>query len=401
VRPPQADVLIADTAGRSGLAVARSLSRRGISFVVLGTAPNGMVAASRHVRRYLEAPPVRDDPEAFLEAVLDAAAAHRVRLVMPMTDAALATCSERRDLLPAEAKLAAASPDAVRHVLDKRRHLETARRLGIPCPPEAAVQSIEQSSEVIDQLGFPMVLKSPGHRPEVDLKWLIATNEDELRAHLARLSEAGVFPILQKLVDGHIANLCCFAARGELIAVHEYRSLRRLAWEGTSVLMEVTEPPRALVEYAERLLAELAWDGAAHLGFVVDPRSGDEWYMETNGRLWASVGGSLRMGWDFPYWTYRYFTAGEVPQPPPPVLGSKTCWRWGSLRLLNKRLRGVEPPMPPRPTKLQAVADYLAGFRPGVHSDVFRLDDPLPELVEHLSGLRQSIGRRLPRRQSA
>jgi predicted ATP-grasp superfamily ATP-dependent carboligase len=273
--------------------------------------------------------------------------------------------------------------------------------LGIPCPPEVAIQSLDQTSELIERLGFPMVLKSPGHGSALGLKWLIVRNEGELRAHLDRLSAAGEFPLVQKLVEGQISNLCCFAARGEIFALHEYRSRRRIGWEGTSVLQEVTEPPGRLVEYAERLLAELAWDGVAHLGFVVGAEDGEAWYMETNGRFWASVGGSMRMGWDFPYWTYRYFTAGDVPQPPPPVLGSKTCWRFGDLRLLAKRLRGVEPPTPPRPTKLRAISDYLTAFRPGVHSDVFRLDDPLPELVEHWSGLRLAIGRRLPPRQSA
>jgi len=392
------DVLVADANGRAALSVVRSLSRRGISFVALGSELNGMVAVSRHVRRYLRGPQPEDDAEAFGEAVLEAAARHRVRLVLPLSDPALAICSEQRDLLPPGATLAAAGEEAVRNVLDKRRNLDTAKRLGIPCPRDFTLDYPDQTSELIATLGLPLVLKNAGYGAHAGagngLKWAIARSEAELRAMLARCSDDAAPPVFQQLVHGDVTNLCCFAARGTIVAVHEYRSLRRIGWEGTSVLREVTEPTPSLVRHAERMLAELEWDGVAQVAFVVG-RGGDAWYMETNGRIWASVAGSVAIGWDFPYWAYRYFVHRELPQPPPLAVGAMSCWRFGDLRLLGKRLSGVEPPMPPRPGKLRAIVDYASAFRPGVHSDVFALGDPLPELVEHWSGLRLALGRRL------
>jgi biotin carboxylase len=266
-----ATVLLADAYSHSGLAVARSLSRHGVSFVVVGSDPRGMVAVSRHVRSYVVAPSARTHAEAFGKVVLEAAERYGVRLVVPITDSALAICNEQRDLLPAEARLAAAGSEAVRNVLDKRRNLETARRLAIPCPAEFALTVREQIPELIARLGFPMVLKNPGFgsgkmSSPLDLKWVIVRNESDLRARVAECAAAGAFPIFQQLVEGEIRNLCCFATRGKIAAFHEYRSVRRLGWEGTGVVREVTEPTPGLVGYAERLLDELAWDGVAHLG---------------------------------------------------------------------------------------------------------------------------------------
>jgi hypothetical protein len=119
--------------------------------------------------------------------------------------------------------------------------------------------------------------------------------------------------------------------------------------------------------------------------------------METNGRVWGSIETSIATGWDFPYWTYRYFAHGEVPVPPPSAIGSRSCWHFGDLLLLGRRLRGIEPPVPPGPRPLRAVADYVSGFAPGVRSDVFSLDDPLPELVEHWEWIRGRIAGRLRR----
>ena len=397
------EVLLAGATERPGLAAARSLSRRGVPFVVVGDAPRGMIARSRHVSRFLRAPRPDDDPDAFFNAVIGLCAKHDVRLVMPMDDAALAVCSERRDALPAGTSLAAARIDAVRNVLDKRRNLETASRLGIPCPAEFRLESLDQTEELIERLGFPMVLKNPGREAgEASLlhgfKWLIAQDERELRALLDQYGADCRFPLFQQLVTGDVRNLCCFAAEGQLVAVHVYRSVRRLGWGGNSVLREVTESSPQLVQYAEQLLGELRWDGVAQVAFVVRERDRASWYMETNGRFWGSVEGSIAIGWDFPYWAYRYFTRGDLPAPPPLAVGSRACWHFGDLRLLFERLLGIEPPFPPRPSPFRAIADYITGFKPGVHSDVFALDDPLPELVEHWDGVRLAVRRWPPRR---
>jgi predicted ATP-grasp superfamily ATP-dependent carboligase len=370
--------------------------------VVLGSGPRDIVAASRHVRRYLPAPDPQDDPDGFLGAVLDACAEHDVGLVIPMEDTALAICSEHRDALPPGTGLAAASVGAVRDVLDKRQNLETARRLGVPLPAEFELERVEQAAEMVDLLGYPLVLKNPGLGPGASVrphgfKWLIAHDENELQALLQEHCGDGRFPLFQQLVEGTVTNLCCFAVSGRIVAVHQYRSVRRMGWEGNSVLREVTASDPQLVTYAERLLGELSWDGVAQVAFIVRESDGASWYMETNGRFWGSIQGSVAIGWDFPYWTYRYFTHGELPKPPPLPVGSKTCWHFADLRLLRQRLRGIEPPVPPGPGKLRAVADYLTGFAPGVHSDVFALDDPLPGLVEHVGGIRQALGHRLPR----
>jgi len=177
---------------------------------------------------------------------------------------------------------------------------------------------------------------------------------------------------------------------GALAAVHEYRDIRRLG--GLSVFREVTLVSPRLRHYAESMLRELDWNGAAHLEFFVR-EDGDVRYMETNGRFWASIAGPIGAGWDFPYWTYQYFARGERPNAPPPSfrLGSRSRWHFGDLEALVGCLAGRDVPTEAGPGRLRAVVDYVSSFRPGVRSDVFRLDDPMPELVEHLTGARRGL----------
>ncbi len=80
-----------------------------------------------------------------------------------------------------------------------------------------------------------------------------------------RKRELGRFPLFHELVEGQVTNLCCFAASRRIVAVHQYRSLRRMGWEGNSILREATASTPELVEYAERLLGDSSWDGVAQV----------------------------------------------------------------------------------------------------------------------------------------
>ena len=335
------------------------------------------------------APSPNRDPEAFLESVLDIVRAHHIRLVIPVSDTAVLTIDRNRQLFPAGTRLAIPGSDAIAKVIDKRRNIEIARSLGIPCPRQFEAADISEVSKMIEELKLPVVLKNPAYGTDLGkafrFRVLFAESEGQVRQYVQEYCVADQLPLFQECVVGDVYNLCCFAVQGQTVAVHAYRSLRRLDGEG--VLREIVAPIPILEEYARRLLRELRWDGVAHLGFFLsrdeDPDGQKVWYMETNGRPWASLQGSVNGGWDFPLWIYRYFLHGEVPRPAPISVGSRTCWHLGDLKALLEYLKGGGPATRTEPGALRAVLSYLAGFSPRVHSDTFRLDDPLPAGVEH------------------
>jgi predicted ATP-grasp superfamily ATP-dependent carboligase len=400
----RASVLLTGADDRSMLAAVRSLSRRDVSFAVLGPGRRSMVGSSRYVRdRLLEpAPSSKLEPDAYVDYILDAVDRLGVELVFPLTDSSLYACDEHRSAIESKARLAAPPSAAVRNVLDKRANLETARRLEIPCPAQFELESIDELPELIAALGFPLVLKNPD-RPKgrlgsaFDFRWFVAHDEAELRAFLAEHCAAGEFPLFQTLATGTVHNVCCFGVAGEMVAAHQYRGLRRV--HGLTVFREITPLARDLEKYSRSMLRELEWDGVAILGFFVKETDGDVRYMETNARLWASTEGSVAAGWDFPYWMYEYFAFAKPPEAPPRSLGlgRLSRWHYGELDALLHFLSGGEEPSGAGRTRTQAVADYMSGFHPRVDADVFRLDDPVPELVEHWRGIKSYARRALGR----
>jgi hypothetical protein len=147
------------------------------------------------------------------------------------------------------------------------------------------------------------------------------------------------------------------------------------------------------MEHAQALLRALRWDGVAHVGFFVNRPLNRVWYMEINGRFWASVQGSIHAGWDFPYWTYDYFLNGNRPDPKPIEVGSLTCWHLGDLIALLNYWRGGEVPATgTHPSPLRSTLQYLSGFRPNVHCDVFSWADPVPALWEYWQVRKRLLG---------
>jgi predicted ATP-grasp superfamily ATP-dependent carboligase len=380
------EVLLTDGHTRATLAVARSHARRGISFVVLCPHPRSMAFYSRDVKHAVLSPDPVSQPDAFVRFVLELIQKHEIRLAVPMTDKALVLFERHRNDLERHTKLAMANSQALRRVLNKRDNLELARELGVPCPRQFLLEDRRQIPEMIQALGFPIVIKRSSDPiesgvPQFKSKVLYASNEAELRLYIDQYCLNGEHPLFQECATGKVHDLCCFAARGEVLAVHQYHAIRRS--NGCAVLRKIVRPSPDLVEHTRNLLAALDWDGVAHVSFYIG-KNGQKWYMETNARFWASVEGSVYAGWDFPNWTYEYFLNGWRPEPGPIALGSSTCWHTGDLLALLKFVAGQgETPTPgTTPGKLRAACQFLSAFRPGIHSDIFRWYDPLPAVIE-------------------
>ena len=399
-------VILAHASSRAGLAVARSLQSRGVAIEAVVDKPRQFATWSNAMRGHVHAAPnPRAEPEKFAALVAGLADETGAAGVLPVSDEALGALGPSREQLPEGVVLMTAASDATRVVLDKHATATLAQRLRIPVPPTAPVRSIDDLESAAAELGYPVILKRPDQGralPRTLKRFTVeqVANRDELRKWAEIFDTAGVIPVLQKIVPGKMHNVCCFAAAGEIVAAHEYESIRRGKHAGIARRIVVADDTR--LEYARRFLGALAWDGVAALSFLVDDAEGRNWYLETNGRFWASVEASVVWGWDFPAWTVDWFLSRKRPTPPAiPDSSPIVSYRTAELERLVEILRTGSWFPEGRPvTRGQAVLAYLRSFGPGYRSDVFRWSDPLPSIVDHaslISGYFRGARRRLSR----
>ena len=381
------DVLLADCFTRSGLAIARSLSRAGLKVGTVARSTANIVFKSRFAGIRRIAPSPEKQITDYADCIGNIASETRARLVIPVTDAAVFALNSHRNSFGPETVLALPNETAVERVLNKPRNLAMARQLGVPCPRQFSLTSAGQVTEMVATLGFPIAVKNPAPKDADKLKPLpfrftTVQNNAELKSLLDSIRDCDVIPIFQEFVSGQAQNICLFADDGDCLAIHQYISRRKSTHEG--ICREIVPLRDDLEDYTRRMIAELRWSGVAHVGFITDYDSQKSWYMETNGRFWASTQGSINAGWDFPVWVYRYFVDGIRPDIGPIEVGCRTVYRKGDLEQLLVYLAGGQSPtFYTDPGRMRAIKEYLADFRPSVYPDVWSWRDPGPALYDY------------------
>lgn len=362
-----------------GLAIARSLGRRGVPVFVLDD-ERSIAPASRHVQGSMRVASLRgEDPT--LTALTDAARRHDLagRLLYPTRDETVAVLARHRAELAAQFTLATPEWPVVRWAWDKRETYRLAAELGVAAPRSWTVSDAERL-DVIDGPP-PWVIK-----PAIKERFFYATrakawradDRDELRA---RVREAGALVgidevIVQELVPGGGETQlawCGYLAGGAVAAemVAQRRRQHPVQFGRATTYARTIRDP-GLAEPSRRLLQAIGYHGLAELEYKLDPRDGTFKLLDFNPRTWGYHGLAQRAGVDFPYHLY----AGQfgLPAPDPGVCAEGVSWvrlatdlPTAALELAGGRL---------------AVRPYLRSLLGADSEAVFSRGDPLPWLAE-------------------
>ncbi len=181
---------------------------------------------------------------------------------------------------------------------------------------------------------------------------------------------------------------------GVFLLVHEGRALARFAHRrirekppsgGVSVYRESIPVPAGLGDSSLALLRSFNWSGVAMVEYKLDAATGVPFLMEINGRFWGSLQLAVDAGVDFP--AMLVDTAlGRIPSPVTSYrTGVRSRWWMGDVDHLLARFRrsAVELALPPgAPGKGRALLDFLRLWWPGDRAEIFRWNDPRPQVRE-------------------
>jgi predicted ATP-grasp superfamily ATP-dependent carboligase len=384
------DVLVTGADQRQGLAVIRSLGRRGISVVAAGPAIDSLGFCSRYAAARWVYPSPFEQPEAFVDSICEAAKRFRVRLVIPVVESTVAVLNEHRDAIEAIAPLATASREAVALALDKRGQYLLAQQHEIPIPKTMVPRSMQEVDARIGGLHFPVVVK-PNQKPlgtsesSYDFKVTFLKDEDSLRNLLGIYFRHSVVPIVQEFCVGHGIGFGVLMHGGQPLACYQYHRGREfMPTGGVPVRYESMPIWPKVQEYSIRFLQAMGWEGVAQVEWKAVPGTQDVVLMEVNGRFWASLPGSLHAGMDFPFWLYESRQGRPVQHNQAYRLKIASQYLHADLKRLELVLRNDFPvssvPLPPR--WRECVDFLLDGLRWRVKGDIWSWDDWSPGLQE-------------------
>lgn len=400
----KARVLVTDGDQRSALACVRALGKAGVKCFVTGTEKSSLAGISRYCDASAVIPGPTEDPDGFIAEVLRNAKSWGADILFPMTEESLRTLLPNTDLLE-DFRVPFPPFEVFTSVSDKAIVLQQARELGIATPRQALWEDLEaiRQERVSDDLSFPLVLKPTRSVRPIQVQGVgrgmrYVHTAEELDSWIESATSADLPVLVQERIEGIGAGVFLLLWDGQLRASVGHRRLREKPPSGgVSVVRESTTVDPLLLERSLTLLSSLGFaNGVAMVEYKIQRDVQVPFLMEINGRFWGSLQLAIDAGVNFPALLVRCALEDAPTEPITGVPGVRTRWLLGDLdQLLIRLIRSQDKLNLPAgsPGRLKALLDFLLDFRPGVRSEVLKLDDPLPFLVEMCEWWRKLLRR--------
>jgi D-aspartate ligase len=362
-----------------GLAIVRSLGRRGVDVVVVDDELS-VSRHSRHISAHVRVPDLRTD-EATVGALLGLADRYRLDgwVVFPTREETVAALSRHRDELQTRYRVPTAPWDVIKWAWDKRNTYARAGELGIPAPRTWTLRDVGETEAI--EGDPPFVIK-----PAIKEHFFYATKAKAWRADTraqlsARVRDAmelvGAGEVMvQELIPGTGEDqlaYCALFKDGRAVARMAARRLRQHPPEfGRASTYVQTISESSLDEPSERFLRSIGYYGLVELEYKHDRRDGQTKLLDVNARTWGYHGLGQRAGVDFPFALYADQVG--VPGPDGVVAAPGVAW----IRLVTD--------LPTAASELARgrldLRDYLRTLARFDVESVFSREDPLPGLAE-------------------
>jgi D-aspartate ligase len=361
-----------------GLAIVRSLGRRGIPVYVLDD-QHSVSVYSRYVTRVVHVPDLRN-PQKTVDAVLETG--HRYGLqnwvLFPTRDETVMAFSLFRDRLAEVFRVTTPEWESIRQAWDKTNTYKLAEQLGIPAPKTWSVQSKDELPFFYSKL--PLAIK-----PAVKeyffyatgaKAWRVETREQlhqrfDAAAQSIKLSEIMIQEIIPGDGDRQL-SYCVFFRDGRAHSSLTAKRLRQHPREfgRAASYVETVDLPE-IEELSQRFLRAINFYGLAEVEFKQDPRDGQYKLLDVNARAWGFHGLGQAVGVDFPYLMY----ADQLGYDVKPCRGRAGV---GWMRLLTDTPVALVEMLSGRLT----LDSYVQSIRRAKIESVFSWRDPLPSIAE-------------------
>ena len=361
-----------------GLAIARSLGKRGIPVYILDD-QHCISVYSKYATRVVRTEDLRD-PEKTVDAVLEVGERYGLRdwVLFPTRDETVMAFSKYLDRLSEFFRVTTPKWETTRWAWDKNNTYKLAEELSIPAPRTWNVASAEELPELYPKL--PLAIK-----PAIKENFFYATGAKAWRAdtpeQLQNLfhSAAKQIPcneiMIQEIIPGDgdsQLSYCAFfrdgGAHSSLVATRKRQHPREFGRAATYV--ETTELPE-VEEFGQRFLKAIDFYGIVELEFKRDARDGQLKLLDVNARAWGFHALGPAAGVDFPYLLF-------ADQMGYPIERARARAGVGWLRLVTDipvALRDILSGYM-SPTK------YFQSLRRTKVESVFSSSDPLPSALE-------------------
>lgn len=389
-------VLVAGGEGRVGLAIVRSLGKKGLKPSVLSTTRLGAALYSKYCGERIICPSSTISISKYLEFLLNLLKSKKYQILIPVTAYHFIPIAENLEKLRDYASISIPSMEVVNTALDKYKSIALAENLGLPVPKTVVLNSEQQLEEIFHEWGTPIVIK-----PRRSIIFVQDRLVSAGRASVVFSPKEGrqfdfssQLYLAQEYVPGEGYGFFGLFKDSRLLAKFSHHRLHEVRAEGGVSSLRESFKDQLLEELGSRLLRELNWHGVAMVEFRKDFRDGKYKLMEINCRFWGSLQLSIISGIDFPYLLYKMSIGEEIKDIPDYRQGILCRWLFPGevYRLLDvfNLINRNKKPLKGKHNKMKNAREFFRYFFvKDVGYDVLSITDPLPFIFNSLRWIRR------------
>lgn len=314
-----------------GLSNTRSLGEAGIPVYVVDKGPC-IASHSRYCKKSFISPDYHSD--AFAEFLIKLAEEEQIMgwALIPSNDHAVYTISKNKQKLSRYYKVISPDLEITEKIYDKRKLLELASSLDLPCPATQYFRDIDEAP--MSELKFPLITKGRNglsFYKAIGRKALLSSDPEELKTQLSRI--AAKYPVegtfTQEMIpfDGQnkTISFTCFCISGEIKTYWMGIKLREHPLRFGTATFAGSIFEKACYDQSLPLLKALNYTGVCEVEYLFDPRDGKYKLIEINARTWLWVGLAIACGINYPLYIYKYLNGHKIDYPGEYTIGLK--WR--------------------------------------------------------------------------
>jgi len=312
-----------------GLSSIRGLGKHGIHTVAMDYSTDGQYGAkSKHCSEIAIVPHYKEEPEAFIEALIDYGRMQDVKPVLiPCHDSYLEVIDAHLDKVREYYLIPQTEQGLYTEVMDKGTLHQLALEHGIRVPETVHMDDANFEERIDNEIKFPCLVKpvdSPTFVAKFRRKLFKVYDKKELNEAINRAKEADVEVIVQRMVPGFDDHMYTFDAYlNQDAQVTHWMTCQKLRQYpinfGASVYTVQRHVPE-LYDLGARFLEAIQFKGFAEIEFKKDAETGEFYLIEINARITNLNELLNKAGLNFPYITYREL----IGQPLAPSSVEKT-----------------------------------------------------------------------------
>lgn len=312
-----------------GLSSIRGLGQHGIHTVAMDYATDGQYGAkSKYCSEIAIVPHYKEQPEAFIEALMDYGRIQEEKPVLiPCHDSYVEVLDAHLDKVKEYYLIPQTEQGLYTRVMDKGSLHALAMEHGMKVPETVHMDDESLEERVEKEIKFPCLVKpvdSPTFVAKFRRKLFKVYNQEELTEAIQQAKEANIEVIVQRMIPGFDDHMYTFDAYlNQDAKVTHWTTCQKLRQYpinfGASVYTVQRHVPE-LYDLGASFLEAIRFKGFAEIEFKKDAETGTFYLIEINARI-TNLNELLdKVGLNFPYITYREL----IGQPLAPSSVEKT-----------------------------------------------------------------------------